>query len=55
MHGSSAVNHHQRIVEVLLDALGIGLDAERATRVERAHALGIVAPDSWAAAGDRER
>jgi hypothetical protein len=37
MRGLSAVNHHQRIVEVLLDALG------------------IVAPDSWAAAGDRER
>jgi hypothetical protein len=43
------------MVEALLDALGIGLDAERATRVERAHALGIVAPDSRAAAGDRGR
>jgi hypothetical protein len=31
---------HQRIVEVLLDALGIGLDAGRATRIERADTFG---------------
>jgi flavin-binding protein dodecin len=44
MRRLSAVDHHQRMVEVLLDTLGIGPDVERATRVERAHALGIVAP-----------